>query len=194
MSTGKTRTVEAAAPPLITLGCPAQGTGPPLRPQGCCASLTRRPCGPALTPETTAAPQAGSTGRPGLPPAARGTSERTARQRTITKSEVSTVSGDCQDAASPQVQPQAQGRRRADGPQFATACPETILFPSPETFAELDRPDLQALNGAAAQQQAHNCYAERDHAPFARISRGQGSYAHRKVKVEATGGTHSGPT
>ncbi len=36
------------------------------------------------------------SGCEGLPPAARGTSERTARQRTITKSEVSMVSGDCQ--------------------------------------------------------------------------------------------------
>src|SRR5260370_22906141 len=42
--------METASPPLIP-GSAAQGTGPPLRPQGCCASLTRRPFGPALTPE-----------------------------------------------------------------------------------------------------------------------------------------------
>jgi hypothetical protein len=54
--------VEAAAPPLISR-CAAQGTGPPLRPQGCCASLTRRPCGPALTPETTAAPSGRKRGQ-----------------------------------------------------------------------------------------------------------------------------------
>ena len=68
----QTRT-EAASPPLTfdekaaALGpgdAPREGTGPPLRRQGCCASLRRRPCGPALTPETTAAPQAGNTGRP----------------------------------------------------------------------------------------------------------------------------------
>ena len=50
------KNVVAASPPLIP-GCAAQGTGPFLRPQGCCASLTRRPCGPALTPETSADPQ-----------------------------------------------------------------------------------------------------------------------------------------
>ena len=36
---------------------PAKGTGPLLRPQGCSAPpCGRRPCGPPLTPETTAAP------------------------------------------------------------------------------------------------------------------------------------------
>jgi hypothetical protein len=79
-------------------GRPAHGTGPPLRPQGCCASLTRRPCGPALTPETTAAPRAGSTGRPGLPPAARGAPAKARSPHKNTKLEVSTVSGDCHGA------------------------------------------------------------------------------------------------
>jgi hypothetical protein len=36
----------------------AKGTGPPLRPNGCCASPRgRRPCGPPLIPETPAAPR-----------------------------------------------------------------------------------------------------------------------------------------
>ena len=42
---------------------PREGTGPPLRPQGCCAPL-RGGLRPALTPETSAAPQPGNTGRP----------------------------------------------------------------------------------------------------------------------------------
>src|SRR5258708_36825679 len=67
--------VVAAAPPLTSRSA-AQGTGPPLRPQGCCASLTRRPCGPALTPETSAAPQAGCTARPRPAPRARGAPAR----------------------------------------------------------------------------------------------------------------------
>jgi hypothetical protein len=52
------------------------GYGPPLRAQGCCASLTRRPCGPALTPETSANPRAAGTGRPCLPCPARGAQAR----------------------------------------------------------------------------------------------------------------------
>jgi len=51
----------AAAPPPWSRGRPRALTGPPLRPQGCSASLPRRPCGPALTPETSAAPAAGRT-------------------------------------------------------------------------------------------------------------------------------------
>jgi len=43
----------------------AQATGPPLRPQGCCASrCARQPCGLPLTPETTAAPGTRKSGRP----------------------------------------------------------------------------------------------------------------------------------
>jgi hypothetical protein len=46
------------------LAAPAKGTGPPLRPQGCCASrCARRPCGPPLTPETTAAPGSRKSGQ-----------------------------------------------------------------------------------------------------------------------------------
>ena len=53
---------------------PRQGTGPPLRPPGCCAPL-RGGLRPAWTPETSAAPQAGNTGRPSLPlPGGRGAS------------------------------------------------------------------------------------------------------------------------
>jgi hypothetical protein len=52
---------------------PAQATGPPLRPQGCCASrCARRPCGPPLTPETSATPRPGNAGRPSLPRPPRG--------------------------------------------------------------------------------------------------------------------------
>jgi hypothetical protein len=58
--------VVAASPPLIS-GRAAQDTGTPLRPQGCCASLTRRPFGPALTPEPLRALGPGSAGRPCLP-------------------------------------------------------------------------------------------------------------------------------
>jgi hypothetical protein len=70
---------EAASPPLTfttlprsRLGdAPHEGTGPPLRRQGCCAPL-RGGLRPALTPETSAAPQAGNTGRPQpAPPGAR---------------------------------------------------------------------------------------------------------------------------
>ena len=54
---------EAAAPPLALLA-PAKGTGPPLRPQGCCASpCGRRPCGPPLTPGTPAAPGSRKSGQ-----------------------------------------------------------------------------------------------------------------------------------
>jgi hypothetical protein len=70
--------------------CAAQGMGPPLRHQGCCASLTRRPFGPALTPETSANPRARERGQAmPAPPGAR-------RKPIITKTEVSTVPGDCQ--------------------------------------------------------------------------------------------------
>jgi len=71
--------MEAASPPLIpgalrTGGrgtCRAEDTGPLLRPQGCCASL-RDGLRPAVTPETSAALQAGNTGRrQPAPPAAR---------------------------------------------------------------------------------------------------------------------------
>ena len=48
------------------------------RPSGLKAAAHRRPAaapaGPALTPETTAAPRAGNTGRPGLPRPGRGAS------------------------------------------------------------------------------------------------------------------------
>lgn len=44
--------------------------------QDCCAPLTRRPCGPVLTPETSAAPVEGRTARPGPPPSARGAPAR----------------------------------------------------------------------------------------------------------------------
>jgi hypothetical protein len=55
--------------PRSRLGdAPREGPGPPLRPQGCSASpAATAPAGPALTPETTTAPQAGDTGRPSLP-------------------------------------------------------------------------------------------------------------------------------
>ena len=51
------------------LAAPANGTGPLLRPPGCCASpCGRRPCGPPLTPETTAAPRNRKSGQAtGLP-------------------------------------------------------------------------------------------------------------------------------
>jgi hypothetical protein len=74
---------EAVSPPLTFspaaapgLGdAPREGTGPPLRPQGCSASpAATASAGPALTPETTAAPQAGNTGRPSLPRPRRGAS------------------------------------------------------------------------------------------------------------------------
>jgi hypothetical protein len=52
----------------------AQGTGPPLRPPGCCASrCARQPCGLPWTPETTAAPGARKSGQAqACPRAARG--------------------------------------------------------------------------------------------------------------------------
>src|SRR6266568_2888079 len=65
--------MEAAAPPL-TCWYPRKATGPPLRPQGCCASrCARRPCGPPLTPETSATPRPGRRGQArALPRPARG--------------------------------------------------------------------------------------------------------------------------
>ena len=61
---GPKRQKEAASPPLIFWHA-AQGTGPPLRPQGCSASrCARQPCGLPLTPETAAAPGARKSGRP----------------------------------------------------------------------------------------------------------------------------------
>ena len=61
------------APPLSSRSRVPQPTGPPLRPQGCLRHrLTRRPCGPALTPETTAAPGRQHQG-PGQQPAPGGT-------------------------------------------------------------------------------------------------------------------------
>src|SRR6266704_4141415 len=71
---GKGRRVTAAGPlrgPRKGGGCaaaglaaPAKGTGPPPRPQGCCASrCARRPCRPPLTPETTAAPRNRKSGQ-----------------------------------------------------------------------------------------------------------------------------------
>src|SRR6266496_1084979 len=64
---------EAASPPLIFRHA-AQATGPPLRPQGCCASrCARQPCGLPLTPETTAAPGTRNGGQAqACPRAARG--------------------------------------------------------------------------------------------------------------------------
>ena len=62
---------EAASPPLISWRA-AQGTGPPLRPPGCCASrCARQPCGLPLTPETTAAPGARKSGQAQACPALR---------------------------------------------------------------------------------------------------------------------------
>jgi hypothetical protein len=63
---------EAASPPL-TFRRAAQATGPLLRPQGCFASrCARQPCGLPLTPETSAAPEAGRAGQAGpAPPCAR---------------------------------------------------------------------------------------------------------------------------
>ena len=60
---GPKRQKEAASPPLIFWHA-AQGTGPPLRPQGCSASrCARQPCGLPLTPETAAAPGARKSGQ-----------------------------------------------------------------------------------------------------------------------------------
>ena len=56
--------------------CAAHATGPPLRPQDCCASLTRRPCGPVLTPEPLRPLKAGNTGRPGPPSKTRSALDR----------------------------------------------------------------------------------------------------------------------
>jgi hypothetical protein len=54
----------------------AQGTGPPLRPQGCCASrCARQPCGLPLTPETTAAPGTRKSGQARPAPPARAASK-----------------------------------------------------------------------------------------------------------------------
>jgi len=59
--------MEAAAPPL-TYWCAAHCAGPPLPRQGCCAPLRGR-LRRALTPETSAAPGAGTRGQaPSLPP------------------------------------------------------------------------------------------------------------------------------
>jgi len=81
---GKGRRVSAAGPlrgpgkgggfAAAGLVAPAKGTGPPPRPQGCCASrCARRPCGPPLSPGTPAAPE-GQEERAGhsLPAARRG--------------------------------------------------------------------------------------------------------------------------
>ena len=71
---GKGRRVTAAGPlrgpgkgggcAAAVLAAPAKGTGPPPRPQGCCASpCGRRPYGPPLTPGTPAAPQSRKSGQ-----------------------------------------------------------------------------------------------------------------------------------
>ena len=66
-------------PAAVLPGCPAHGTGaaPPASRLLRIADATTLRAG--LTPETSAAPQAGTTGRPRLPPAARGTPENPAR-------------------------------------------------------------------------------------------------------------------
>ena len=77
---GKGRRVSAAGPlrgPGKGGGCaaagllaPAKGTGPPLRPKGAPHRPAGDvPCGPPLTPETTAAPGTGKAGRPRACPA-----------------------------------------------------------------------------------------------------------------------------
>ena len=74
---------ETASPPLtFTIGLPRPGRGTRRarvrgRPSGLQAAAHRcaAACGPAWTPETSAAPQAGNTGRPSLPlPGGRGAS------------------------------------------------------------------------------------------------------------------------
>ena len=76
---GKGRRVTAAGPlrgpgkgggcAAAGLAAPAKGTGPPLRPPGCCASPGgRRPCGPPLTPETPRPRQEKRAGHRPAPP------------------------------------------------------------------------------------------------------------------------------
>ena len=62
---------------------PREGTGPPLRRQGCCASPAATALRAGLTPETTAAPQAGNSGQaPACPAPRRGASGEHRRPRT----------------------------------------------------------------------------------------------------------------
>jgi len=65
----------------------AQGTGPPLRPPGCCASrCARQPCGLPRTPETAAAPGARKSGQAqACPRAARGAQTPQWRTRASTR-------------------------------------------------------------------------------------------------------------
>jgi hypothetical protein len=76
------------------LTAPAKGTGPPLRPPGCCASpCGRRPSGPPLTPETTAAPRDSKSGQAtGLPRPDAG-AKASPVPAVITTTEISTVRG-----------------------------------------------------------------------------------------------------
>ena len=83
---------------MVTGG--AQRPGPPLRPQGPLPrSLTRRPCGPPLTPELLRARAGNPNGRP-QPAVVHARRDQTkileSGNYKITLTGVSTVSGDCQ--------------------------------------------------------------------------------------------------
>src|SRR5215510_14737757 len=102
---GKGRRVTAAGPlrgPHKGGGCaaavlvaPAKGTGPPPRPQGCCASpCGRRPCVPPLTPGTPAAPGSRKSGQARACPRRARAHQGQPVLTMITTTEFSTVGGE----------------------------------------------------------------------------------------------------
>jgi hypothetical protein len=79
---------------------PAEGTGPPLRPQGCCASRCARRPAAAPDPGDLCGPwRQVKAGRHSLPPPGAGTTRR-APSDPITATEVSTVRGEARSSSS----------------------------------------------------------------------------------------------